>query len=308
VGGASPASALFRFKTLAADPTIPVQIAPLHGTGDLGTAVSVRWTRPAGASSFHIQIGTDSTFASGFVVNNPAAVDTFVNVSGLTFLTKYYWRVNADNIGGTSPYSPVWAFTVGIPLPAQVALVMPANAIEVSLDSVLLVWRKSSPLIDRYHLDLAVDSLFNFKTPPDSTLTDSSKVLRGLVNGQRYFWRVRGHNAGGWGAFSDARSFIATVVGIAQEPELPVAFALKQNYPNPFNPSTQIQFAVPKESRVRLEVYNLLGERVATLLDDHRVAGTYTVQFSATGLSSGLYLYRMTAGDFTYVRKMMFTK
>jgi regulation of enolase protein 1 (concanavalin A-like superfamily) len=307
IGGTGPYSTVYQFKTLTADPSIPVQLSPANGATNQATTVTVRWTRPSGASSFHLQLGTDPTFATGKIIDNPAAVDTFASASGLSFLTTYYWRVNADNVGGTSPYSPVWSFGVGIPTPAQVVLVSPASASLISADSVKLVWRKSSPGIDKYQLDLAVDTLFNFKTT-DSTLTDSSKVLKSLINNQKYFWRLRARNPGGWGAFSEVRTFTIKVTSVTAQREMPTNFALEQNYPNPFNPSTRIDFALPKESRVLLEVYNLLGERIAVLADETRAAGFHSLQFNATALPSGLYLYRMTAGEQTFVRKMMLTK
>ncbi len=76
--------------------------------------------------------------------------------------------------------------------------------------------------------------------------------------------------------------------------EVPEAFTLAQNYPNPFNPSTQIAFGLPNTARVTLEVYNLLGQKVATLLDEMREPGSYTVSFDGKGMSSGVYFYRLT--------------
>jgi hypothetical protein len=87
--------------------------------------------------------------------------------------------------------------------------------------------------------------------------------------------------------------------------EIPTAFALEQNYPNPFNPVTSITFRLPSASHVRLEVFDLLGKRVATLLDEQRSPGVHTVAMDASALSSGTYLCRMTAGGAVATRKMM---
>ncbi len=98
-------------------------------------------------------------------------------------------------------------------------------------------------------------------------------------------------------------------VGIAGEEDLlPKKFELYQNYPNPFNPLTHIKYAVPHTSRVRIEIYNVLGQRVRTLLDEEKVPGWYTVNFDASSLASGFYIYRMQAEAFADIRKMIVTK
>lgn len=86
------------------------------------------------------------------------------------------------------------------------------------------------------------------------------------------------------------------------------SFALGQNYPNPFNPSTSISFSLAKESQVNLSVYNLLGEKVATLVNNVFAAGSHTVDFNAANLTSGMYLYKIEAGEFVSVKKMSLLK
>jgi hypothetical protein len=88
----------------------------------------------------------------------------------------------------------------------------------------------------------------------------------------------------------------------------PRTFALEQNYPNPFNPSTTIQYQLPEEVKVRLEIYDLLGRKVTTLLDRRIPAGYHEVSFDASSLASGVYIYRLTAGSFSKTRKMMVMK
>jgi sugar lactone lactonase YvrE len=89
---------------------------------------------------------------------------------------------------------------------------------------------------------------------------------------------------------------------------VPENFSLEQNYPNPFNPSTEIRFALPEAGPVLLEVYDALGRGVATLVDGPMPAGTHSVQFDASGRSSGVYYYRLRAGGETQMRRMVFTK
>ncbi len=89
---------------------------------------------------------------------------------------------------------------------------------------------------------------------------------------------------------------------------LPKAFALEQNYPNPFNPSTMISYQLPASSNVSLKVFDMLGKEVATLVNARQEAGAYTVNFNANQLSSGVYFYRLQAGNFVATKKMMLVK
>tara|TARA_R110001599_G_scaffold150929_3_gene335307 strand:- start:475 stop:1890 length:1416 start_codon:yes stop_codon:yes gene_type:complete len=89
---------------------------------------------------------------------------------------------------------------------------------------------------------------------------------------------------------------------------LPKEFSLEQNYPNPFNPSTNIEFALPEQAEVSLKVYNLLGREIYTLVSGKMNAGNHKVEFNASGLSTGLYFYRIQAGSFIQTKKMMLIK
>ena len=95
------------------------------------------------------------------------------------------------------------------------------------------------------------------------------------------------------------------VVAAGPEQSVPSQFALSQNYPNPFNPSTTIRYALPERSHVTLAVFNTLGQQVATLVEGEREAGHHEVTFDASTLASGVYLYRLTAGDYVQARKFV---
>lgn len=89
---------------------------------------------------------------------------------------------------------------------------------------------------------------------------------------------------------------------------LPLIFSLQQNYPNPFNPMTAISFSLPEPSHLTIKVYNMLGEEVATLVDASKPAGNFEVMFNASDLPSGVYIYRLTAGEYTEARKMLLAR
>jgi len=90
--------------------------------------------------------------------------------------------------------------------------------------------------------------------------------------------------------------------------EQPLTFALLQNYPNPFNPATVVSYQVPVAGKDQLVVYDMLGREVSVLVDEKKGPGSYEAKFDATGLSSGVYFYRMHAGDFVQARKLLLVR
>ncbi len=101
---------------------------------------------------------------------------------------------------------------------------------------------------------------------------------------------------------------IDKVTGITNSIEPVTEYQLAQNYPNPFNPETTISFSLPEASNVKLNVYNLLGEKVASLINNNLSAGTHTAKFNANNLSSGVYIYKLDTPEFTETRKMLLLK
>ena len=89
---------------------------------------------------------------------------------------------------------------------------------------------------------------------------------------------------------------------------IPTSFALDQNYPNPFNPSTIISYQLPEQQYVNVVIFNMLGEEVSTLVNEVKEAGYHKVEWSGSNLTSGVYFYRIEAGDFVSVKKMMLMK
>jgi hypothetical protein len=102
------------------------------------------------------------------------------------------------------------------------------------------------------------------------------------------------------------------VDGSTEEPvasvPLPETFLLGQNYPNPFNPETNIDYALPVDGMVSLEICNMLGQLVTTLVNEYQSAGTYSVTWNAASMPTGVYFYRINAGEYTAVKKMILMK
>ncbi|HSH00092.1 MAG TPA: T9SS type A sorting domain-containing protein, partial [candidate division Zixibacteria bacterium] len=117
-----------------------------------------------------------------------------------------------------------------------------------------------------------------------------------------------------WGEF-EVEAFFTELLGDFQTaapddpaPVLPAEFVLSQNHPNPFNPETTIDFALPRRAEVELSIYNVLGQRVTTLFSGEAAAGRHTVNWRADAYASGVYFYRLSAGETTLTRKMLLLK
>ena len=116
-----------------------------------------------------------------------------------------------------------------------------------------------------------------------------------------------------WGGPYEFEVEPSTGLGFAGDGALPTVFSLRQNYPNPFNPTTEVHFDVPTRSNVKIDIYNVLGHKVKTLVNEEMAAGSYIRTWdgnssSGNAISSGVYLYKMEAGTFVDTKKMMMLK
>jgi hypothetical protein len=149
------------------------------------------------------------------------------------------------------------------------------------------------------------------------TTTVQDSVGKILIRRNQRISFIRGiiFFAGGGGGFryklvprTNADFGVITSVEIDRSPTIPDRFSLTQNFPNPFNPTTSIRYALPTGGLVTVKVYNVLGQEVETLVNEHQPAGEYTVRYDASRLTSGVYFYQLRAGSSSEVRKMLLLK
>ena len=191
--------------------------------------------------------------------------------------------------------------------PQPPTLVSPVTQIGI-IRNPLLVWR-SSAIATSYHVQVSDNSSF-VGFAADTTVADTSLSLRPLAANARYYWRVSAGNSYGASDYSTMASFITgdLISGVESKGNVPSQFSLSQNYPNPFNPTTNLEFQVASSEFVSLKVLDVLGREVATLVNEERQPGTYTIRWSASGLPTGVYFYRLRAGGFVETKKMILAK
>ncbi|MFN1835156.1 glycosyl hydrolase family 18 protein [Balneola sp. MJW-20] len=194
------------------------------------------------------------------------------------------------------------------PVPATPEPISPSNGSNDVPSNVILDWNGVENATS-YHVQVSEDDDFGSLTEEINSVSATEYEIEGLENNTDYFWRVRSKNIAGNSAWSETFSFrVGSVSTSTEDPDDISEFSLSQNYPNPFNPITSIQYSIPQASPVELKVFNMLGAEVATLVSGQKAAGTYTVQWDATNFSSGIYIYRITAGNFTQTKKLTLIK
>ena len=260
-----------------------------------------------------------TVFETHFQAYGVPYVDTLKDVPLYDWCDEWDWtgefHVQILSLCLTSIYvSPTEDVTL-IFYPSAVTLTGPANGAEAQYNSTTLHW---DGIRNASSYQIQLDNTNTFTSPLIDDVTGAiSYTLPELDIDSTYFWRVRAHNnTCGDGNWSATRQFIARFeVGIDDDrpPTLPLDFALEQNHPNPFNAGTNIEFSVPRVSHVTLSIYNSSGEKIRTLVDGPLAAGYKAVYWDGKNqdgemVASGVYVYRLVAGNDQASRKMLLLK
>jgi len=295
----------------ASIPDIPVLVSPENESVDVVIEPVLDWAEANRAETYKLQVSLDSEFTNT-VIDSSGIVNTMLQVPALDFETVYYWRVRATNSLGDSDYSETWSFTTGtepLAVPPAPQLLSPENgALDIELE-VQFSWEASGEA-DTYKFQLSLFDNFSSLVLEEENLESASLFVENLEELTKYYWRVRAVNTSGESDWSDVWNFTTMVATSIEDQfsEIPAKLELDQNYPNPFNPSTQINFGLPESGTVKLQVFDLLGRKVMTLIDGTMQAGRQSITFDASNLPSGMYLYRLETSSNVLVRKMMLIK
>ncbi|TSA16360.1 hypothetical protein D4R75_13585, partial [bacterium] len=192
-------------RTTVTIPSAPALASPADGATGVPISPTLSWGASAGATSYRLQVSTGSTFTTT-VFDDSTLTATSRQVGPLSNNTKYYWRVNAKNAGGTSAFSPTQSFTTLVAALAAPALATPADGATGVALTTTLSWTAVTGATT-YRIQLSTSSGFTTTIVNDSTLTGTSRQVGPLSNGTLYYWRVSAANAGGTSSYSSTRSF-----------------------------------------------------------------------------------------------------
>jgi len=273
-------------------------------------SVSLSWTdNSTNEDGFLVERGVGDPIV--YSVLDTLAVDSTSYVdNSVEDNTQYTYRIKAFNSIGESMYSNV------VVVQTLISPITKPSGINYTLDTdgyPILTWEDNSDnetnfVIERRESGIGgefavVDTVGeNVTTYKDLTVMDSTT----------YIYKLFAFNADTSSDYSDD-GFVEVLTDVGEIQEIPTEFSLAQNYPNPFNPSTTIKFGLPENSEVTIALFNMLGQRVFTLSDQDYAAGKHSLLFDASKLTSGIYIYSITAkgqngNNFVQTKKMVLLK
>jgi hypothetical protein len=172
-----------------------------------------------------------------------------------------------------------------------------------------LCWKDNSCVENDYIIERSETDSVHFNILSSIKSNNCIFVDSAIVNGSKYYYRIYAERDTITSCYSNIVSVTGIVTGVLDDLNaVPKEYVLNQNYPNPFNPTTKIKYGIPKAGTVQLKIYNTLGQEVQTLVNKYMEAGIYEVEFNCMNFSSGIYLYRITSGSFSQIKKMILVK
>jgi len=282
---------------------IPIPYEPVNGEKVLAQdPLAVRWTGKGSYDMFQVQISTDSTFST--ILTDSTTNSSFVWLDSLTNGSTYFWRVRAVLGLDESSWSDVWRFNS---TDAFISIVSPNGGEELFQgESIVIRWETNiadSVKIHLYRNEQKVDTVgyalgsvnaYTWEIPADLE-PDSSYKIQVISMKDSSIYDI-----------SDSAFSLTSTTGIERiNLETPDRFSLSQNYPNPFQLNTRIKFSIPTHLNVKIDVYNTIGQIVGQWAEDNLQAGSHEFEFNASHLPNGVYFYRLQAGEYVGVKKMI---
>jgi len=300
----------FSLSTGSSAPAQVVLVSPAAGASDQSLSLDLVWAATDFAESYNLQVGLDAGFTT-LVLNEADLQETSFSLEDLSHSTQYYWRVQAINSAGDGPWSAGRSFMTEIVLaPSTPLLIYPPNGADGIVSNPVMSWNASDGATS-YKLEISTsppDELENFITVVTAVVVAQPYFQApDLQGGKLHYWRVEARNEGG-SARSEVRTFSTAAVTANESDELPAHFDLEQNYPNPFNSTTTLSYELPEAADVRLVVFDMLGRTVEALVTVRQSAGRHSVVWDAANHTSGIYYYRIEAGDFASTKRMLLTR
>jgi len=280
----------------------PLLIRPHDGESvDQTKSVRLEWNPVGYADSYHLQVASDEAFTN-LIVDEEFISPAVYNVESAENNSTYYWRVKAFNSVGESAWTPAQSFNTETP---YISITAPKNGTKwqrgiehfITWDGIIT----SDVILELYKGD-------SFEMTIDTTYNSggySWDIPVNVAEGSSYQISIKSLEDAGVSDMSPSFSIQSETL-VEEHKNVISDYALMQNHPNPFNAQTTITYQIPKTGHVTLNIYDVLGKHVKTLVNGVQQAKEHRVNFDAHDLTSGIYFYTLTVGrQFSETRKMM---
>ncbi len=305
--GQSAWSKVFSFTTGGLGPDIPTLALPANNSEGLDTKIKLTWNSATRASFYHLQVSEFEDFQPS-IVNLDNLTETTYTVPNLENSKSYFWRVAAINDTGKSSWSDTWTFKTLAMAPSDMSILLtPPNDTKDAPVTLNFTWSKV-PRADAYEFQIANDNQFDLPTIifSDTNLSANSKYLTDLPFNTEMFWRVRGKNEAGKGPWSDPWKFKSLINSVTDN-------LLAQVYqinitPNPANDLAKISFNLPKDEIVSAKIYSIIGNELVNYVPKSLIIGANSLDVDVKALYSGIYLIKVSIGNFSQTQQLIINK
>jgi hypothetical protein len=287
--------------------TITFLYSPFHNTEISSFDSKFVWYKLPTAVSYRLQVAGDIGF-NDMIIDQEDIQDS-IKFSTLPYRFEYYWRVVAKNSGGYFRTSETWKIRRDFPVPVEIS----SFNSYITKNNISLNWttaienNNSGFEIERVFLSKGNNPSFNNWSKVGyvagngtTTLSKNYEFTDRSVSSGNYRYRLKQIDFNGNYEYFELNNEVK--VGV------PDKYELSQNYPNPFNPTTNLEFGISDLGFVSLKIYDLSGKEVASLVNEVKPAGYYSVKFDGSNLPSGIYFYTFKAGDYNATKKMTLIK
>ena len=269
----------------------------------LQDTLTVKWTGKGIYNSFNVQISTDSTFAT--ILHETNTNLSYFPIADLENNTQYFWRVNSVLDDQSSDWSEVWNFEVSDPF---IHAVSPDGG-EVWIVGNAEIIRWETNILEKVHIHLLQDQnyILSLDTVMGSHQAYQWILPEEMQTGENYRIQIVSESDSTvFGLSENVFTIGDSTTSIFESGMDTHGYRLAQNFPNPFKHITNISYSLQKSNFVTLKVYDLTGKEIHTLFNGFQELGTYSVNFDAHKFSSGIYFYKLEAGnEFVDIKKML---
>jgi M6 family metalloprotease-like protein len=294
---------------------VPIPISPENQATNVPTNPILTWQRTMGANTYHVQVATDIQFQQ-LVADQDGITHTYYATPILNPFTTYYWNVCINSDIGVGDCSVPMSFITGqiSIVPAVPIMVSPSNSATGLPSDPVLSWEICYQA-DSYEVEIARDNYFTQMVVHQDNVPDTFYHVTHLLPNTHYYWRIRSHNVAGYSNFTIIRNFWTGDFTPIDDPNNPVIVKndLLPNFPNPFNPETTLSFSLKNRQFTCLDIYNVRGQKVTTLVQTTLDSGAYQITWKGTDdfgkkVASGIYFSKLSIGNDTFTRKMLLLK